>query len=365
MLLVGPSFKKRRSNFLLRATIQLTQRRYLIADYERKNFSLSQCVYNEGAKEDIIPIHSLNYIAPANSSSGAGGTGSSSSSSSSSISTGAIAAIAIAVVLILLVGLYLAFAYRKRKWPFHQRKPDGTAELDSEAVGYEADGTQLRKYGNAHEIGTDSKYNHNNVELPGAHVGTKNELPGAPILGRKGSELQGSDAATEMPGSGVYMELAGSPVPPDYYGKPLPPNNTSRASSRATTATGSPRQEAARRGSGVGVKSPLSMRKDSSVVSPSPISAGSESREPSRMGRTGSERSAGDAFLMSPISPGSDSREVSASRNRGFDRIIGERGVSPMRLGGAAVGANGSEDVSREPSRTREEEGRGFLGRRS
>lgn len=224
----------------------------------------------------------------------------------------------------------------------------------------------LRKYpiGNAHEIGADSKYNDSKAELSGGYVG-KNELPGAPVLGRQGSELQGSDAATEMPGSGVLMELAGSPVPPEYYGKPLPPTNPSRASSRTTTAAGSPRQEAARRGSGAGVKSPLSTRSDSSgLVSPSPVSVGSESRDPSRMGRTTSERSAGEGFFRSPVSAGSDSREE-ASRHRGFDRR-GERGVSPMRLGRPVVTPHGSSDVSREPSQTREgTEGSGFLGRRS
>lgn len=279
------------------------------------------------------------------------------------MSAGAIAGIAIVGVLLLLGGIFFVFAYRKRKWPFHQRQPEGTAELDSEAVGYEADGTILGKNhnGNAHEIGTDSKYNDNKAELAGMHLGTKNELPG--VLGRQGSELHGSEAAKEMPGSGVYMELAGSPVPPEYYGKPLPHTNPSRTPSRTTTATGSPRQDAVRKGSGAGVKSPLSMRRGSSgLVSPSPVSASSD---PTLMGRTASERGGGEGFLRSPVSAGSNSREGSASRNRAFDRR-GDRGVSPIRPGGPVAAADGSSDVSRDPSRTREDiRGTGFQGRRS
>ena len=214
-----------------------------------------------------------------------------------------------------------------------------------------------------HEAMGDSKFDYK-AELESQQVMTKNELPGmpAPVIGVHG-ELHGSDAALEMDGTQTYMELPAEPVPVEYLDGPKPVGMVSRNTSRTTTTAGSPRHEAARRVSNAvaGVRSPLSpVRRQSSglsgLVSPSPVSAGSESRDPSRArvgSRTLSDPSStdGQGFLQSPVSAGSESREGSTSRSRGYERV---RGVSPMRLGPGALVPDDGGPVSRDPSQTRE-----------
>ncbi|MCJ1404387.1 hypothetical protein MMC11_007612 [Xylographa trunciseda] len=345
------------------------QEAYLTVDYQRGNFSVSQCVFVDGAQSDIRIIHPIGYVAPSNDTSGSNGTSgadgsSTSSSSSTSFPTGAIAGVVIAVVVLALVVILLILAYRRRKWPFHNRKLAGAAELDSDAVGFEADGRMLPgKYpmGNMPaEAEADSTFNDSKIELDSQRIGPKNELPGAPVpssrmMGTHG-ELHGSDPALEMEGSGFYHEMAGSPVPQEYYGNPKTVTELSRQNSR-NTHTSSLRNEPVRRGSGPGARSPLSAAHESSQLGvPSPVSAGSASRDVSRLrngtSRTFSEGSAGGTettYLMSPVSAGSDSRE--ASRSRGVEH---GRGISPMRPGGMDMLASPThEAVSREPSRTR------------
>jgi hypothetical protein len=115
------------------------QETYLIADYERGNFSLSQCVFESGSTSNIVTILSKADAAAATassaSSSGASPASSSSSKSStstSSISGGAIGGIVIAAVLILAIIGFFLFAWRTKKcWPF-KNKP---VELESGTDG--------------------------------------------------------------------------------------------------------------------------------------------------------------------------------------------------------------------------------------
>ena len=346
---------------------RLIRHRYLTVDYERGNFTVSQCVFNEGAQEDVVIIHPLGYVAPNNGTANPDGTSVTSNTKSSSFPIGAIVGVVFAVVILVVLAILLFFAYRKRKWPFQHRKPAGAAELDSDAVGYEADGTMIPgKYALGdmpHEAVGDNKFNYSNTELDSKQLGPGNELPGVPvpiknILGSHG-ELHGSDAALEMEGSGFFQELPGSPVPVEYYGNSRAMQNLSREGSQTTTRAGSLRDEAMKRGSAGGVRSPLS---PSGLSVPSPVTPQSASRDISRnrtpTGRTmsdSSERGVETSYRMSPVSAGSESRE----RNRTFE---GTRNVSPMRLGGRS-GDPLLEDVSRDPSRTRgEDRGDGYHG---
>ena len=345
------------------------QEAYLTVDYQRGNFSVAQCVFVEGGSPEIRTIHPLGYVAPNNGTTGSNGTtgtgGSSSGmSTSSSFPVGAIAGVVIAVVVLILIALLLVLTYRRRTWPFHNRKPAGASELDSDPVGFEADGTVLSgKYPMSSmpaEAEADFKFNDQKVELDSLRIVSKNELAGAPIpsgrmMGTHG-ELHGSDAALEMDGNDFYHEMAGSPVPHEYYRNPRPMAELSRENSK-NTRTNSLRDEAVWRGSGTGARSSLSATRESSQLGvPSPVSAGSASREASRlrsgMSRTMTEGSVDDTemnHLMSPLSMGSDSRET--SRGRDFEHA---RGISPMGFGGRdLVSSPGHEDVSREPSRTR------------
>jgi hypothetical protein len=93
----------------------LTIYSYLSADYERKVFNVSACVWNEGAEENIVTI------APKDSTSalGDGGSSKSTSSNKAHLGAGAIAGIVVGCVVIgLLAASALAiFILRKRrKW---------------------------------------------------------------------------------------------------------------------------------------------------------------------------------------------------------------------------------------------------------
>lgn len=101
--------------------------RYLIADYEHNNFSLSQCSWNTSVDSHIISIKR---------------SGESASSNSKKLSAGAIAGIAIgAVVGVLLVLILLGLYIRKkrRQRPPKQPKPLNIAPVELDAP--EKDGT--------------------------------------------------------------------------------------------------------------------------------------------------------------------------------------------------------------------------------
>lgn len=90
----------------------LTSYRYLSADYERKVFNVSACVWNEGAKENIITITSKD----ANST---GGGGDSTSSKEANLSGGAIAGIvtgSVIGVILVVAALVIILLRKRRKW---------------------------------------------------------------------------------------------------------------------------------------------------------------------------------------------------------------------------------------------------------
>ncbi|KAK6347878.1 hypothetical protein TWF718_005698 [Orbilia javanica] len=75
------------------------QEAYVIADYERKNFSVCQCLWDANQQKDIEPIFSLQSIQPPN------------NNQSSKLHPGALAGIAIGVVAVLAIAAYLIFRY--------------------------------------------------------------------------------------------------------------------------------------------------------------------------------------------------------------------------------------------------------------
>jgi len=82
--------------------------RYLTVDYERGNFSVSQCVWQDGAPERISAILSPEY---ANSSS----TTTSSTSASKPVGAGIIAAVVIAVIAVLALAAGLGYFVSQRR----------------------------------------------------------------------------------------------------------------------------------------------------------------------------------------------------------------------------------------------------------
>ncbi|KAM3073700.1 hypothetical protein ACMFMG_004417 [Clarireedia jacksonii] len=90
------------------------QEAYLTVDYERKNFSVSQCTWNDGAASELSTIISPSLIS--NSSSATSGTGSHvSSNHNKPISVGLICGlVALIVVAIAIIG-FIIFYLRRRK----------------------------------------------------------------------------------------------------------------------------------------------------------------------------------------------------------------------------------------------------------
>jgi hypothetical protein len=82
--------------------------RYLTVDYERGNFSVSQCVWQDGAPERISAILSPAY---ANSSS----TTTSSNSVSKPVGAGIIAAVVVAVILVLALAAGIGYFVSQRR----------------------------------------------------------------------------------------------------------------------------------------------------------------------------------------------------------------------------------------------------------
>lgn len=103
-ILWGELFFKKREQIAKRQTGLQTNfnGRYVVADYERSNFSVSQCVFEENNPETIIAIRSPLSIEH---------------NGKSGLSTGALAGIVVAAVLLLLLvtGLIGFFCIRKKR----------------------------------------------------------------------------------------------------------------------------------------------------------------------------------------------------------------------------------------------------------
>ncbi|KAI1763585.1 acid protease [Hypoxylon sp. FL1150] len=95
------------------------QEAYLTADYERHTFNVSACVWNEGAKENIVTISSADGNSGSTPGSGGGG--------SSSLGGGAIAGIVIgAIAFFLIVGaiIFLVIRRQRKKSAYAASEPE-------------------------------------------------------------------------------------------------------------------------------------------------------------------------------------------------------------------------------------------------
>lgn len=201
------------------ARVLLTLTRYLIADYERSNFSISQCQWVENAAQNIIAIPSID------------GTANAMTAPPSSLGTGAVVGIVVGGILLLVLGGLFAYAFAKRKWPFkHVRKPraeDGASGRDTDTMSDKAEmDAHLSE-----RVEMESPYE-GAKEMPGEMAGNTGlkYLPNTPP-----GELQGSPTpppnAHEMLDPSMYNELPASPVPPNYFaGTTVPSPRPSRRS---------------------------------------------------------------------------------------------------------------------------------------
>ena len=196
--------------------------RYLTVDYERGNLSVSQCVWDGNAKEEIQTIHSTNWTEPPPSANGSG------SPTNPPLTTNAIVGIAIAAVLFIAGIAALSGLRHYRKWPFHNRldpkSPEPGDPYRPKTQGQSVDMNELDPTvtngpelpgGGAHHMGDRWEVYGSDGRL---HEGS--ELPG-PAVSRTGNrrELYGSDVAEELQDSSQTTELEGSSVGPEYYEK--------------------------------------------------------------------------------------------------------------------------------------------------
>ena len=165
--------------------------RYLIVDYENKNFSISQTAFTN-APAHIIAIQPSNGTVDTTSSTGKNGGSTvtkTTGHSSHAFPVGAIAGIVVAVILIAFIsGFFTARSYRKKHHPRSKRMTD-----------------------NAEELPADPRYPHGKAEADGAHFSNhildkkqvlvdENSVPASP-----GIEMQASNSymaqTPELPGS--------------------------------------------------------------------------------------------------------------------------------------------------------------------
>jgi hypothetical protein len=187
------------------------QEAYVIADYERQNFSVWPCKWDSNTNNaKVLPI--LSRDASTNSTGGTGGSNSDSSGlSRKGLATGAVAGIAVGAVLgIVAVGIALWFFLVKKK----KRNEPAPQELES----YEKSGElppegvpsyQVLKHGNTE---ADSTPVH---EMPGSEY--KFGVLGAPT-GPSKYEMDGTGTPTELDAArkgsyvGAVYEMDGRPA---------------------------------------------------------------------------------------------------------------------------------------------------------
>ncbi|KAL9611566.1 MAG: hypothetical protein Q9167_003785 [Letrouitia subvulpina] len=333
------------------------QESYLIVDWERANFSISQCLFDpDNMQQKLIPIHSVNISSNATIATG----------SKKSSNTGEIVGIAVgvAVALVLIAVCSITYFLLKRRRNGHQKeedKPKQEEDDESEKV--------RQGYAKA-ELNTD--FDHTRFELgdseeqtlakpPAAWVSEKARYPGehAELVGDKAlSELTGggiaaSELATQKGISGRYHEMydpSAMPVAvelPADLPRELPsssPGLSSRDSSSSSPMYRSANQSPVDRSGGTspynlsqGGRSPINRlsgrTSESNSIGPrsppsrrfGPSPTPRSSRGPSSPSRSGTTSSKGNEVL-SPISPMADSEEGSNLQGK-FSMV---RGLNPF-----------------------------------
>lgn len=183
MLISSLAFSLHFHNFQLKLS-----NRYLIVDYERQNFSLSQSVFVENSKQNLIPIPPLGNDTSNKTPQPA--------PEPSKLSGGVLAAIIVAILtLIILVSGSIIFLIRRRKANLVKFKPDENPfekpELDAQTKPVISE--LYNPHGEA-----DSRELTKNVELD------------ATMEIRAAAEVEGSRGGIEMEGSRGGVELESS-----------------------------------------------------------------------------------------------------------------------------------------------------------
>ncbi|TVY85460.1 hypothetical protein LSUE1_G000156 [Lachnellula suecica] len=169
------------------------QEAYLTVDYERGNFSVSQCLWNDGATPQVMTISSLS-----NSTNSGNGTGSGENQQSikKQVGTGAIVGIVVAVLVILAIAGALAYVFLWRK-----RSPP-PVELPAQTIALEEVSGSDPEEGTRFSFPPDKKSD----ILPGTHPldQERSELSTIPDPASYNSQQQRS----ELPATTEIFQLA-------------------------------------------------------------------------------------------------------------------------------------------------------------
>lgn len=229
----------------------------MTVDYERGNFSVSQCLWNDGVAPQVVTISS-----PSNGTSAGDGNGSGQENkpAKKKVGTGLIIGVVVAVLVILAAagaGLYF-FLRRKRSPPpveLPALAPDIVVPVDHPTGQTPYEETQDPFLSRGHgSFPADKKPEFEMVPQELHHqrseLSTTTEIYQlADRDNREGnyhSEAQQMNSsrrvttASELPGSAVLFELEADPVSPDARTRQLLPSPVPTFSSRHTTSTLSP-----------------------------------------------------------------------------------------------------------------------------
>lgn len=182
------------------------QEAYLTVDYERGNFSVSQCTWVDGAASVIVPI--LSKSAAAVTTGAASASSTAISTPSSGISGGAIAGVVIAIVavLALLAGALFWWLRRRRLQAAQAAAPTAAGAQDPDHD--KSDARTLEQLSQTHaELPPDSQIYQLNAD---GKLWDSHELGGSSIT----PEIEGRniEPVYEMMGSEVIHEAPSEPV---------------------------------------------------------------------------------------------------------------------------------------------------------
>ncbi|KAL6721320.1 hypothetical protein ACLMJK_000423 [Lecanora helva] len=267
------------------------QEAYLTVDWERQNFSLSQCTFNEDMTQSITPIKSLDDKT-------------SSSSSSGGSSTGRTAGIAVGVVVGVLVvasAIGAFFFFRNRKQKKSEEKKDGANPKED----------MIRQGFGKAEMGTEAEHERFEMDAPLAEQSKPEEQQMSEWVNEKANYPGHPSDVAEADNAASYRPELGShqrgPLRPlhEMQDPSVPPAELPGTQPEAPELHGSQPTSAA---SSPGLFARRSRRSNAG----SPVSHTSSTRRRSLMERLGGRPSAAPRSPTSDSVPSIDSATIGA-----------------------------------------------------
>ena len=230
---LGRTFLQESWVFPLRSRTPLKVRdRYLIVDFERSNFSLSQATFIENGEQKLLPILSND-----DTSQNVTKIHREPPKSSRNLSSGAVAGIVIAIISILLIGAAIFIIRRRRAHDAQKTKPEEPENLsDKPELDGEGKPPIVELY-NPHGEADSRELLKSNLEMDATTQPQRAEIQGS----HGGIEMEGSHGGAEMDGGTAAVELEAPGPRPVELPSPDPgasaiPSPRIRSLKRSSTA---------------------------------------------------------------------------------------------------------------------------------